>query len=195
MKEKIVEPLDLKRKVPYAAKFRLLADEIASSLRSSLQAGDIGDIEAAGRQALAAMLSEYADGNLPDKQAFAFLKSLAERKTPDPVQKVEQTTQVDMRVMVGALITDNPDALEQALGRAARARSEIAARLVADAPLSLGETAELSDAQMLHAEPAEVSNIRAGRTCSPGQTATLSTGRQPTEENLDEWAKYRNLNN
>jgi hypothetical protein len=175
MLEKVIEPISIERKVPFADEFRRLADDIATSLRISLDADDITDIEAAGRQALAAMLALYADGDLPPKQAFTFLKSLAERKTPDPVQKVEQTTQVDMRVLVQGLITDNPAALQSALDRASEARREIAARLQNDAPLQLSSPTVDGGVSLTLKEPDEVQNIRTGH------------------DTTDDWQRFRNI--
>lgn len=180
MREKVVDIADVipERTTPYSVEVMELANKITASLTESLDAGDIGDIEAAGRQALAALLSLYAAGKLPDKQAFSFLKSLAERKTPDPVQKVEQTTQVDMRMMVGGLITDNLDALKEAVNYAKEARVSIASRLRSDS-LQLSAAAVDDDGEpIVLEEPSEIRNIREGR--------------QPTKDGID-WAFYRTL--
>jgi len=177
MREVEIAPVQIEREVDYADDIRSLASDIVGSLRLALDAGDITDIEAAGRIALASVLALYADGKLPEKQSFQLLKSLAERKTPDPVVKVEQTTQIDMRVLVADIITGNAGALDRAVGRAAEARKEISARL-GKTPLSL-QTAAADDSQPLQlGEPDEIANIRSGRR---------------RDENGIDWSGYREM--
>lgn len=162
------------KEIRYSPEIADLADSLVKKLSESLDAGDIDEIEAAGRIALASLLSLYAAGDLPEKYAFTFLKALADKKTPNPVVKVEQTTQVDMKVLVADLVTANPDALQSIIDKASAARVEIARKL--GGSLQLASVVDDDGGIPLHlGEPAEIAEIRGEK------------------EDSDEWRRFGQL--
>jgi hypothetical protein len=210
---KIVE----KSKNPFADEFSTLASDMIASMRASLDSGDISEIEAAGLIAMAAMCSLYASNSIPEKQMHSFLKSLAERKTPDPVQKVEQHSIVDMRVLVQSLIEKNPTALADATEKALVAKQHIVEKLQiagddfrmkgSDITADYSNLPEKADypnlpeqglatnppaPTSLPHEPTEIQNIRAGRPPQRG-IDNFRYFSKPNCSNLPEKADYPNL--
>lgn len=116
-------------KLPYSEKLGTSADAIAERAVSALSGGEVTDVESAGLLSLAATLKAVADGQIPVRQAFQFLKGIAEKKTPNPVVKVEAKHSLDIRAILFSAVEENPQALTDAVERAVAAREEIRLRL------------------------------------------------------------------
>ena len=90
---------------PYADEMRGLAKRVLADIDGQ---GKMDTLEEAGRSALAVLLNLYADGGLSPTESVKFLKSLVEKKTPPPVQRIEQRTETDMRVLILDIVGSNP---------------------------------------------------------------------------------------
>ena len=110
--------------------------------------------------ALSSLLQQVSGGLLDNKQEFSFLKTLADKKTQNPVQRVEQTSKVDLRVSLAAAIDANPEALERTLEQAKKHDKEVLERLNGNLMLD-GDTNE-EVASTNPGEPNEVQDIRNG---------------------------------
>jgi len=130
-------------------------------------------IECAARLAGADLLLAVESGEVDGKLAYDFLKNLFERKTPAPVQRIEQRTHADFRVLFQAAVQDNPNVLEESLARAEAAHLAIQERLslppslelppcVVDKAEVFDETRDVSLEWKPGQEPAEITRVRAG---------------------------------
>lgn len=100
-------------------------------------------IEKAARLAGAALLMLIQQEELEGKPAFDFLKNLFEKKTPAPVQRIEQRTHADFRVIFEKAFQNNPNVLEESLARAEQVQLAIRERL--SLPPSLELTPKVAD--------------------------------------------------
>jgi len=141
-------------------------------------------IEQAARLAGAYLLQEIASGKMGDRDALTFLRALFQTKTPAPVQRIEQRTHADFRILFKAAIDDNPDVLDRTLTRALAAHDAICDRLSLPPSLQMperveGEIDEAGEGMLLTEldkpvsemstewkpgdEPLEIAMIRAGK--------------------------------
>jgi len=150
---------DIDAEIPFSDKLLSLSIEIAEELPE-----EASSLERAGRLATAILLQMGATGRLDRDKLFTFLKTLADKKTPDPVQRIEQRTELDMRVIIASVVKDNPDVLQRSIEGARKGRQEVMSRWNMDSSLSLPptptlETAE-SESSILPVEPNEIQDIR-----------------------------------
>lgn len=124
-----VNTLKISKKVPYAEDLQETADIIATDAKQSLDDGRMGGVEAAGHLSMAILLRSIATDNVPLTKALPLLKSLAEKKTPDPVQKIEQRTEIDMRMLIADAVSANAGALENVVAIALTAREQVRERI------------------------------------------------------------------
>ena len=128
--EPSVNPLQhIKKEVPYSPQLVETADLMVDNTVKAVNEGQLGTIEAAGQISLAVLLKATAEGKMSLKQAFPFLKGIAEKKTPNPVTHIESHQTVDMRAMIGIAIEQNPNALEKVVKEALVAREQVKQRL------------------------------------------------------------------
>lgn len=120
---------NIKEDVPYSRELAEAADVITDTAVEDSNSGVICPIEAAGRVSLATLLRATAEGKIPFKQAFPLLKGIAEKKTPDPVQRIEAHQTIDMRALVVSAVKENPQALENAVKIALTAREQVKQRI------------------------------------------------------------------
>lgn len=124
-----VNTLRVSAKIPYADKLQKTADLIAKDADQSLDNGRMGGVEAAGHLSMAVLLHSVSSDNIPLQKALPLLKSLAEKKTPDPVQKIEQRTEIDMRALMVDAVSANAGALENVVAIALTAREQVRERV------------------------------------------------------------------
>jgi hypothetical protein len=94
-------------------------------------------IEKAARLAGAYLLLGVASGKFEGKPEYDFLKNLFEKKTPAPVQRIEQRTHADFRVLFTGALQANPNILDESLARAVVAHQAIQERLTLPPSLEL----------------------------------------------------------
>jgi hypothetical protein len=124
--------------VPFSDELSDSAQRIADEAKVALEDGGITTIEAAGHYSLASVLEGMATGKMSYKKSFDTLRSLAEKKTPAPVQRIEQHQTVDMRSLLVTAVAENPKALEDVVAIAITAREQIREKLnSSDAALAL----------------------------------------------------------
>jgi len=105
------------------------AERIYNEVVTAVKDGSLDSIEALGRISLAVLVDDIAEGRWEGKEALSFLRTLAEKKTPPPVQRIEQREQIDMRVIMASAVGSNVAALDLALEKAKAAQNEIKERL------------------------------------------------------------------
>lgn len=138
----------------------LIAEKIGLELEARMEEGSLDLTEAAGLNALKSLLIKSAGGLLTSAQEFTLLKSLADKKTPDPVQKIEQQTKVDFNVTITEAIKANAPALQSSLEKAEAYNQEILAKLAGNLMLD-GDTKEEVAAKPTE-EPYELTDLRTG---------------------------------
>ena len=109
-----------------------IAEQILSELDDSKTT-----LEQAGHISLAILLTKYAKGDLPSKEGFSLLKTLADKKTPAPVQRIEQRSIIDMRVLINEALETNSSKLEEAKVNARERKEEVMERYNMDESLEL----------------------------------------------------------
>lgn len=146
--------------IPKESSANLIAEKINLTLLEQIESGDFDITEASGLFALQSLLMQVSGGLLDPKQEFIFLKSLAEKKTQNPVQRVEQTTKVDLKVSIADAIENSSEALERTLAIAKKHNDEIRERLGGNLMLDGDSKEELATANP--GEPYELSDLRMG---------------------------------
>jgi len=132
---------------PYAEEMRDLAKRVFEDISSS----NMDTLEEAGRASLGILLQLYADGAMQPEAAMKFLNTLAEKKTPPPIQRIQQKTETDMRILISDAVGDNPDKLAATIALANQRKEEIKAKLkigdslMLDAPLEDEEESQQED--------------------------------------------------
>jgi hypothetical protein len=106
---------------------------------------------------MGACLRDYADGKLKGLIGHAFMRTLAEKKTPMPVSKTENITYLDIKNGIAEMINKNPDALARTNQIADERRTQIQKKLHADNLLMLKKT-DVED--IAKGEPEEIRKIR-----------------------------------
>lgn len=131
----------------YAEEARRLAGELLVEAREHPST-----LEASGTLALAVLLEQAAAGQLEPAQEFSFLKGLAEKKTPAPIQKMEVASKTDMRVLIADAIEQNSDIMKAAMAKAIADRAAIRERLKLTSAMELsemsGESSENSKSEL-----------------------------------------------
>ena len=166
--------------ISMSREFAEVAQEIVQEIASD---DSISAIEQAARLAGASFLLDIAKGRVNPKAAREFLKSLFEKKTPAPVQRIEQKTQADFRIIFADALQANPDVLEASLDRALVAQNKIQERL--GLPPSLQIPAEMA----IQTEDREVEKFSEFQS---GQDAEQLIKWQPGME-PEELRKVRNV--
>lgn len=149
----------------YDSELQRAAEAISARAAEALDSEEIDPVEAAGHQALASLLMMHIRGELPKDFSAKFLKSIAEKKTPSPVQKIEQTTRVDLNVLFSALIEGSPDTLIRMTRLAGERAQQVQKRLgvTSDYLLPAAEdNGQASINQSQKPEPVEIIDIRSG---------------------------------
>lgn len=144
---------------------RRAAELISERASEMLDDGDIDPVEAAGHQALSTLLIMHTRGELPISFSMEMLKSVAEKKTPNPVTRIEQTHKVDLNTVFTKLVATGPDTLTRMAVLAKERASQVRLRLGTGEdyllPIDASEQ-EISTPGVTRAEPVEVIDIRAG---------------------------------
>lgn len=138
----------------------LIANKINNKLLEQIESDDFDITEEVGLFALQSLLRQVSGGLLDPKQEFSFLKSLAEKKTQSPVQRVEQTTKVDLKVSIADAIENSSEALERTLAIAKKHNDEVLARL--DGNLMLDGDSKEVLATASPDEPYELKDLKTG---------------------------------
>ncbi|MDQ1271459.1 MAG: hypothetical protein QG591_89 [Planctomycetota bacterium] len=125
----------------YSEELDRAADAVIDSISNV-----IDPIETSGRVALASLLRSVASGEMVGNASYNFLSALAQKKTPNPVQKIEEYQKVDMRMVISDLVASSPSILEEMKTKALEARLEIRERL------------RIADGLPLHVLPSDKSN-------------------------------------
>lgn len=108
------------------------ADKIANNATAAMDDGKMDGVEGAGHISMATLLSSISNGDVPLAKAYPLLKGFADKKTPDPVQKVETRTEIDMRTILFDAVAKNPTALEDVVAISLAAREQIRKNIKAD---------------------------------------------------------------
>jgi len=143
--------------IPLQRQANKIADIIVDTLEDALDNNSLSIIEMAGLLGMGASLRDYADGRIKGVMAHSFMRSLADRKTPMPVQRTESVTHFDIKSNLNSIIEKNSDALQRTNEMADKKRAEIRARLKADNLLMLRKS-DVED--IAKSEPDEISRIR-----------------------------------
>ena len=106
-----------------------VAEKLDISVMEKFESGEIDATETIGLLAMSQLTKLNATGLLNQNQTFGFLKSMAEKKTPNPVQRVEEHQKIDLRGIFQVVIDNNPEALESSLQQAKQRNQEIQDRL------------------------------------------------------------------
>jgi len=110
----------------------------AMDIMEETEADDqLPSIEKAARLAGAYLLLGVASGKFEGKPEYDFLKNLFEKKTPAPVQRIEQRTHADFRILFTGALRANPNILDESLARAEVAHKAIQERLTLPPSLEL----------------------------------------------------------
>jgi len=119
-------------KLPFAEEMLKTAELMAANATESLDEGKIGSIEAAGHISMAALLAGVSNGSIPPLKAYGFLKTIAQTKTPAPVQKIEAHQEVDLRAILVEAVGKNPTALQDVVAISVAAREQVRIKLGSD---------------------------------------------------------------
>lgn len=138
----------------------LIAENIKSEIEEGMEAGTLDSTQAAGLNALASLLIKSAHSLLTPTQEFTLQKSLADKKTPSPAQKIEQQTKVDFNVTISEAIKANAPALQSSLEKAEAHNREVLERLDGNIMLD-GDTKETISEKRID-EPYELTDLRTG---------------------------------
>jgi hypothetical protein len=157
MKRRVVDSGEIVvRVVPYADEMR----EISHSISLDARSGKYGNVETAGLQAMAVLLQMYADGQLGTREGYALLSRLADRKTSDPVQRMEVDQRVDMRVLIGGILEQSQEALSRMMELARERREEVRRRLGESAAELELRVVGGNTERVVYGEPEEVRRLR-----------------------------------
>lgn len=100
-------------------------------------------LEKSGMLSLAFLFRRLASGSLTDNQAFTLLKSLVDKKTPAPVQKIEQHTVLDMGALLMDAVASNSEAKLALMATARVGKVEVMERY------SMGEDLQVADRRIV----------------------------------------------
>lgn len=168
-----------------------VANSIEEDVLSRLDDNDIELIEAAGQLSLVELLRQHTLGKLTEKQAFKMLQDLVSKKTPNPIQRIEETQKIDIRVVFADILQSSPDVLERTLVMSRQRNEEVKQKLGLDSSMMLdsranvvgdsravggnpdqsaheddadqrGDQGSLPQPPLPLQEPTEISNIRVG---------------------------------
>jgi len=110
----------------YAHLYETYAEEMLEEARDNDR---ISATEKLARVAGAELFMLYSAGKMHPMEAHKFLVEQFSKKTPSPVQKIEQDTKVDLNIMLRELVTDNPNILDMSTKKAIVARQDIQDKL------------------------------------------------------------------
>lgn len=144
--------------------FAKAAEEIIRETEADSQ---LPSIERAARLAGAYLLLGVASGKIDGKPEYDFLRNLFEKKTPAPVQRIEQRTHADFRVLFASAIQTNPDILEESLAKAEEAHMAIRERL--NLPPSLQLPPKVADEAEFEEQAVGEPAVEAPLGWKPGQ--------------------------
>lgn len=154
------------------------AEAAEAIIRETEDDDQLPAIERAARLAGAYLLLGVAGGSVEGKAAYDFLKGLFEKKTPAPVQRIEQRTHADFRVLFATAIETNPNILQDSLDKAEQAHASIRERLSLPPSLELvADEAEFEEQAV--GEPA----VEAPLVWKPGQEPAEITSVRKEGEN------------
>ncbi len=157
-KSDILKHVKTKSPLPYAKELGEAAQTIADSTTVAVEAGKMGGVEAAGHISMAMLLGGISTGDIPLKQAYPLLKGIAEKKTPDPVVKIEARQEIDMRAIIVDAVSQNPTALQDVVAISIAAREQVRIKIGAeDNRLELKPVQKTVLPASAEQEPAEVS--------------------------------------
>lgn len=140
-----------KSSLPFSSELQDVAQQIADSTTEAMDAGKMGGVEAAGHISMAMLLSGVSQGSIPLKQAYTLLKGIAEKKTPDPVVKIEARQEIDMRAIIVDAVNKNPTALADVVAISIASREQVRIKIGAEdnklelKPLPKAETPEQAE--------------------------------------------------
>jgi hypothetical protein len=142
---------------PFTFEAGLLADKIQNSLLIAIESDSMSLIEMTGMLGMGACLRDYADGKLKGLIGHAFMRTLAEKKTPMPVARTENITYLDIKNGLAEMINKNPDALQRTNRLADERRVQIQQKLHTDNLLMLKKS-DVDD--IAKGEPEEIKRLR-----------------------------------
>lgn len=110
----------------YAHLYKTYAEEMLEEAEDN---DKISATEKLARVAGAELFTLYYEGKMHPMEAHKFLVEQFSKKTPSPVQRIEQDTKVDLNVMIQELVTNNPNILDMSTQKAIIARQDIQDKL------------------------------------------------------------------
>ena len=117
--------------------------------------------EISGWIALGISFEDYALGEMPKQVAHSLMRSLADKKTPNPVAKMESTSVVDVKQSLIELLEGNVSSFIKINELADAKRLEVMSKHKTDNLLRLKEEDIKSNKDNSH-EPEELKKIRGG---------------------------------
>lgn len=165
-KQALVTPQPKEVKTPTNADaIEKIANAITSNISEDINSGNLDTVEATGNLAMSVLLTQYKEGLLDDKQAFAFFKEMASKKTQAPIQRIEQHSKIDLRVIFNDITESNEDIKSASLRQAKVWDGEVRKRLELDDNMMLTpreEDSPSAEPTSTPTPPPEVEDIRSG---------------------------------
>ncbi len=155
-----IDVLKVKKSIiPFSDELCDAAEKIAESAIEASDQGKMGGVELAGHISMAALLKSCSEGSIPLKQAFTLLKGIAEKKTPDPVVRIEARQEIDMRAILYDAVERSPRALQDIAAISLATREQVRIKIGAAnnklelKPLPQADRPEAVDAEVEEAVP------------------------------------------
>lgn len=167
-----------------------IANVITDNVSKDIDSGNLDTVEATGNLAMSILLTQYREGLLNDKQAFAFFKEMASKKTQAPVQRIEQHVKIDLRAVFNDITESNEEIKGASLQQAKVWDDEVRERLELDGDMMLAPREEnglSTEPTFIPDAPPEVEDIRTGGDGSEKRQMWERQGaRVPTYRKSDE---------
>jgi len=163
-RNKLTTTVPEKKTVTNADAISEIAEAITDSISGDISSGNLDTAEATGNLAMSILLTKYSEGLLDDKQAFAFFKEMASKKTQAPIQRVEQHVKIDLRAVFNDITESNQTIQTHTLQQAKQWDGDVRERLQLDDNMMLKPREEEQDSPPTFTPdpPPEIEDIRTG---------------------------------
>lgn len=178
------------KEIANADAIEAVANTITENVQADIASGNLDTAEATGNLSMSILLTKYTKGLLDDKQAFAFFKEMASKKTQAPVQRVEQHVKMDLRTVFQNITESNKGIKATTLQQARTWDGEVRERLELDNDMMLKPREELAaegEPTFTPSPPPEIEDIRTGGDGSEKRQMWERQGAKlPTYRNNDD---------
>ncbi len=141
-----------------------VASALTTEVIDNIESGNLDAVEATGNLSLSILLTKYSEGLLTEREAFAFFKEMASKKTQAPVQRVEQHVKIDLRAVFNDITSNNQDIRSNRIEQATAQDQDVVKRLQLDEDMMLLPRDEeaASKPTFTPDPPPEIEDIRTG---------------------------------